>query len=124
MAKKKHRRRPSKAKRADKYDLYQKSVQEPSCDVDFFVRAYKDRNRRRPKLLREDFCGTFAVCCEWVKTRGRRAIGVDLDPEPLAWGREHNLEALKPTQQARVTLLQQDVRVVGGEKADVLAAQN
>ncbi|MHC5010481.1 MAG: SAM-dependent methyltransferase [Planctomycetota bacterium] len=121
---KKGRKGKSRARKADRYDLYQKSVQEPSCEVDFFDRAYRRANRRLPKVLREDFCGTFAVCCEWVKKRGRTAIGVDLDPEPLAWGREHNLSRLPAEAQKRVRLLQKDVRSVGRTKADVLAAQN
>ena len=112
------------AQKSDKYDLYQRSVQEPSCEVDFFDKVYKSIHKRKPKVLREDFCGTFAVCCEWVKTSGRTATAVDLDPEPLAWGREHNLTQLKPSAQKRVRILQDDVRTVDETKVDVLAAQN
>lgn len=126
MAKQKKKRRsgPTQADRADKYTLYQKTVQEPAHEVEFFDRVYAEFNRRAPKVLREDFCGTFAICCEWAKKRGRRAIGVDLDPEPLAWGRAHNLAKLTPTQQDRVQIRQEDVRQVSRPKADVLAAQN
>lgn len=116
--------KPTLAERADRYDLYQKSVQEPSCEIDFFDKAYKRLRGRKPVVLREDFCGTFAVSCEWVKKRGRRAICVDIDPEPLAWGREHNLPELKPSARERLTILQQDVRTVGDEKVDVLCAEN
>jgi len=72
------------ASQADKYTLYQQAVQEPDHEVEFFDRVYRARHKRLPKVLREDFCGTFAVCCEWVKKPGRVAIGVDLDPEPPA----------------------------------------
>ena len=114
------------AKTADRHMLYQLSVQEPEHEIEFFDRAYREcsGNRRSPKVLREDFCGTFAVCCEWVKKRGRTAMGVDLDPEPLEWGRSHNLSALTPSQQKQVTLVEDDVRTVSRTKADVLAAQN
>lgn len=124
MAKQKKQR--FTAKTADKYTLYQLSVQEPEHEVEFFDRVYREcsRSKKAPKVLREDFCGTFAVCCEWVKKRGRTAVGVDLDPEPLAWGREHNLALLTPNQQQQVTLVQDDVRSVSRTKADVLAAQN
>lgn len=118
-------RKPSKASRVDRYDLYQQSVQVPEYEVQFFDRVYKAEFGQRPQVLREDFCGTFAICCEWVKKAAdRRAIGVDLDPEPLAWGREHNLAKIKPAQQQRVTLMQDDVRSVAGPKADVVAAEN
>jgi cyclopropane fatty-acyl-phospholipid synthase-like methyltransferase len=110
---------------ADKYDLYQRSVQSPECDVGFFLRTFKTYYGRPPLVLREDFCGTAAVCCEWVEShKDRRAIGVDLDPEPLSWGKKHNLARLSDEARARVSLLEADVRAVRGPKADVIAAQN
>jgi len=117
--------KPTRAGKADKYKLYLKSVQEPDHEVDFLARAYKAAYGRGPKVLREDFCGTYAVCCRWVNSGPQRqAIGVDFDPQPLAWGTEHNLSKLDPGQRKRVSLIQADVRDVTGPKADVLAAQN
>ena len=79
------------ASKADKYKCYLASVQSPEHEIDFFNQAFKEEFGRKPKTLREDFCGTFAVCCEWVRgNRKRSAIAVDLDPEPLAWGKKHN----------------------------------
>jgi SAM-dependent methyltransferase len=113
------------AQTADRYKLYLKAVQAPEHEVDFFNRVYKREYGSRPKLLREDFCGTYAICCEWVKShKDCKAIGVDLDPEPLAWGQTHNFVKLKDEQQKRVTIYQADVREVNGTKADVLAAEN
>ena len=115
----------TQADEADKYTLYLKSVQEPEHEVGFLDRAFKGFYGRSPRVLREDFCGTYAVCCEWVKSDPKRkAIGVDIDPEPLSWGSEHSLPKLDPEQQQRVQLIQADVRDVTGPKADVLAAQN
>lgn len=112
------------AEQADKFDCYQKSVQSPEHEVEFFEQAFKDAYRRKPYSLREDFCGTFAVCCEWVKSnRKRTALGVDLCPETLQWGRDNNLASLTASQQARVQLLEQDVRKKN-DPVDVLAAQN
>ena len=45
-------------------------------------------------------------------------------PEPLAWGREHNLTQLSPEQAERLTLIQGDVRDPRDFKVDVIAAQN
>ena len=113
------------AEKADKYDCYQQSVQSPEHEVEFFEQVFRDAFHRKPFTLREDFCGTFAVCCEWVKSnRQRTAVGVDLDPEPLKWGKQHNLKQLNKTQQSRVKLLKQDVRKTNRPKVDVLAAQN
>ena len=123
-AKGKSKSKKTLADKADKYKLYQKSVQEPEHEMDFFDQAFKDAFGRKPMVLREDFCGTFSVCCEWCKTDGRTAYGVDLDPEPLDWGKANNLAKLKPAQQERVTLIQDDVRTNTTPRADILAAQN
>lgn len=113
------------ASAADRYTLYLASVQAPSHEVGFFQRVFKREFGRPAHVLREDFCGTAAVCYEWVKgDANRRAIGVDLDPEPLQWGREHLAADLSESARARVTLLQDDVRAISGAKADILAAQN
>ena len=113
------------ADRADRYALYGLSVQEPSNEVEFFTKTYKQLNGRAPRILREDFCGTHAVCCEWVKLhKDNIAVGVDLDPEPLAWGKANLQAKLSDAQRDRITLFEDDVRTKGAVKADVLAAQN
>jgi hypothetical protein len=113
------------AERADKFDCYQRSVQTPEHEVEFFEQAYREAFKKKPFALREDFCGTFAVCCEWVASHSKRtAVGVDLCPETLQWGREHNLAKLNSTQQKRVRLVEQDVRRRNRPTVDVLAAQN
>lgn len=118
-------KKKTRAEKADKYVCYQKSVQSPEHEVEFFDFAFKDFYGRKPTTLREDFCGTFSVCCKWVKAgRNRTAVGVDLDPEPLDWGRKHNLSKLSGAQQSRVRLIQDDVRKASRPQVDVLAAQN
>ena len=130
MSKQKDRKKKSdKASQAAKYRCYQLSVQEPSHEVDFFLQAFEERFKRKPAHLREDFCGTFAICCEWAKRDAKNtALGVDLDPEPLAWGKDHNLAKINAQQQKRVTIIEDDVRkkmrVGQSPRADVLAAQN
>ena len=110
---------------ADKYELYLRSVQSPENEVSFFTRAFHTNYGRTPLVLREDFCGTAAVCCEWVKSRNdRSAIGIDLDPEPLAWGMENNVSKLDDDERRRVKLLEEDARNVRRKKADVVTAQN
>lgn len=113
------------AETADKFLCYQKSVQSPGHEVEFFEQAFHDAFGRKPYSLREDFCGTFAVCCNWVDSNKRRtAVGVDLCDETLQWGRDNNLAKLTEKQQTRVSLLLEDVRVPSTPTVDVLAAQN
>ncbi|MEM9347370.1 MAG: class I SAM-dependent methyltransferase [Planctomycetota bacterium] len=123
--KKKKAGEPTLADRADRYALYGLSVQEPSNEAEFFTKTYKTLHGREPRVLREDFCGTHAVCCEWVKLHEDNvAYGVDLDPEPLAWGKANLQPALSDEQRSRIKLYEDDVRSAAEVKADVLAAQN
>jgi SAM-dependent methyltransferase len=86
---------------------------------------YRNLNKAEPTTLREDFCGTFALCCEWVKLdEAKRAIGLDLDPEPLAYGAETYLKELAEEQQKRVKTIQANVLNRGNAKADIICAFN
>ena len=118
------KKRQTMAQGADKYALYRLAVQDPAHEVDMFQRFYKDAFQRVPRTLREDFCAAAAVCCEWVnRGKDRTAIGVDLDPEPLAYGRTHYLSQLDDDAQARVQLLEENVLDCEAT-AEVVAAQN
>ena len=111
--------------RADRYALYQRSVQDPEADIEFMVDTFKRHFKRAPRLLREDFCAAAHTACTWVtQHRENRAWGVDLYPEPLAWGRAHNVSRLTPSQSARLVLQQQNVLDPHQEKVDIVAAQN
>ena len=113
------------ADKADKYDCYQQSVQEPEHEIDIFDQAFREAYNRKALKLREDFCGTFAVCCYWVESDSKRsAWGVDLCEETLQWGKNNNLNKLKEKDSRRVTVMEQDVRERSTPQVDVLAAQN
>lgn len=122
---KRKKKKPTLAEQADRFDCYQQSVQVPEHEVEFFEQAFRDEFDRKPLSLREDFCGTFAVSCEWVASNTRRtAVAVDLCEETLGWGREHNLSRLNESQQERVKILTQDARTRNRPPVDVVAAQN
>jgi cyclopropane fatty-acyl-phospholipid synthase-like methyltransferase len=107
------KKRPKKpqltAKNADKHTCYQLSVQAADVEVRFIDRIYRKLRGKAPLTLREDFCGTALVCAEWVRKKGRTAVGIDLDPDVLAWGIEHNLRPIGEPGD-RVTLLQKNVQ--------------
>jgi cyclopropane fatty-acyl-phospholipid synthase-like methyltransferase len=124
MAKRK-KKRPTMAKSADRHHLYELSVQCSEAEIDFVDDTFKKLRGRRAKLLREDFCGTANVCCEWVRRRkGNKAVGVDLDGEVLQWGRDHRLSQLKPAQKKRITLIQKNVLTVETEPMEIISAMN
>jgi len=118
-------KKPRKADTADRHALYEQSVQSTEFEYEFIDDNFKRIRGRKARRLREDFCGTAQMCCEWVRGRkSNHAVGVDLDPEVLQWAREHNVAALKPEEQARVTLLQEDVLAVKTDPVDIVLAMN
>jgi Methyltransferase domain len=118
-------REQSQAEQVDLYDLYEAAVQDPAGDVALLQRMYRTYYDREPHLLREDFCGTAALCCAWVKAdAGNRAWGIDIDPGPLAWARRKSFPKLGPELSSRVALLQGDVREVKHEAVDVTVGFN
>ncbi len=113
------------ARTADKYVLYEKAVQNVDFEVYMMERFYKKYRNKKPSFLKEDFCGTFSLCCEWVKrSKDYRALGVDLDPKALAWGRKNNLKRLEPEEQDRIELKQANVLEVIRPRVDIIAAFN
>ena len=110
----------------DKYEFYSKAVQSPDEDVRFYRRIYKSlRGGKKPTVLREDFSGTGAICCEWVKLdKANRSCGLDLDLEPMTYGREHYIAKLTKHQQNRIALIQKNVLSPGLPRADIAVAVN
>jgi SAM-dependent methyltransferase len=105
----KDKRRRSMAQRADRHVLYQRSVQCVEAEVDFVDSTYRTLRGRFGTVLREDFCGTASTACEWVKRRrSNLAFGVDIDPDVLAWGSQHNVDKLG-AHAKRVSLICDDV---------------
>jgi SAM-dependent methyltransferase len=116
---------PSLADKADRYRCYELSVQCAEAEVDFIDQNFRRLRGRDARLLREDFCGTASICCEWVeRCRTNRAVGVDIDPEVLDWARTNNLSVLASHAAKRVHLVQDDVLRVDGASPDVVAALN
>lgn len=123
----KHKKRRCRtiAQTADRHYLYEKSVQNTAVDYDFVNKAFRKLRERKPTSLREDFCGTARMCREWVSRRKlNTAVGVDLDTEVLGWGRKHNINPLKSSQQLRIQLKNENVLTVDTTPVDVVMAMN
>lgn len=111
------------ARNADRHELYQRAVQRVDREAGFLARTFERIAGRPAMRLREDFCGTALLCAEWVKKRGRTAVGIDVDREVLAWGAAHNLAPLGEKAK-RVRLLRQDVRARCPGRFDLGVALN
>ncbi|RPJ45204.1 MAG: class I SAM-dependent methyltransferase, partial [Candidatus Latescibacterota bacterium] len=109
---------------ADKHRLYEMSVQDPSEEIRFIRRVYRKRFGSYPSLLREDFCGTAAVCCRWATISPRnRAVGIDLNHSIISWARRHHLHAIG-TAADRVRLVRGDVLRPPAFRPHVVVAMN
>ena len=89
------KKKPTQAQRADRHDLYERAVQDVESEIDFVVQTWGELRKRPLRKLREDFSGTCATSCEFVR-RGRthEAWCVDIDDavmdellavDPAAW---------------------------------------
>ncbi len=117
--------RPKLTPTSDAHVLYEEAVQAPEHESGFLDRLFQRTTGRRAGLLREDFCGTAALACAWVRRgRAHRALGIDLDPPTLHWAEAHNLAALNDEQRQRIALVQSDVLQVRRPRADMIAALN
>lgn len=112
------------AAKADKHELYERSVQDTEMDIDFMVRTFKREQGRAPLFLREDFCGTAKLCADWVhKKPERKAWGLDLHAPTLAYGTKKHLAPIGKDAE-RVTLLKKNVMERIDTKVDITVAFN
>lgn len=116
------------ARTADRYALYQGSVQDPDSELEFLEKVCREFKRPRPTLIREDFCGTALIAATWVKRRrGNRAIGVDLHRDTVRVQSKRNTKDLTDEQRSRLTLLCDNVlspKLVSGPKVEAVLALN
>ncbi len=110
---------------ADRHELYERAVQCVESEIDFVDAMYKKLRGRRASLLREDFCGTANTSCEWVRRRDtNKAVGVDIDPNPMNWGKANHIAKLSAEQQKRITLKRANVLENAGGNFDIVLAMN
>ena len=113
------------AERADIHELYEESVQNVGDEVNTVRTIFKQLRGRDAFSLREDFCGTASFCCAWAKSSARHtAVGIDIDPEVLEWGRNNRVAKLTEVQRARVRLVNSDVMTAETEPVDLVSAFN
>lgn len=117
--------RAKKKSLGDKYHFYQLGVQSPDVDVALLQQVYRQVRGRAATHFREDFCGTAATLCAWLE-QGKKFTGEgwDIDPEPLAWGRKHNLKPLGKNRQQRAKLCTGDAREPSLRAPDIRCAFN
>ena len=122
---KKKARRATVHAEFDKYFYYLNSVQAPENDVRFMRDTYRELRGKYPFIMREDFCGTHALSCEWVKLNSKnKSYGIDLDLEPILYGQKNYASKLTAKQRENIQILQTDVLNPGLPKADIICSMN
>lgn len=117
--------KPTMADEADIHELYELSVQNVEHEIEFLQATFRDIRGRTAYVFREDFCGTASASCQWVRQGADyQAIGVDIEPSVLDWGRKNRLSKLPTADQARVSLIESDVMTVETPAVDLMAAFN
>tara|TARA_B100000927_G_scaffold185545_1_gene149419 strand:- start:607 stop:897 length:291 start_codon:yes stop_codon:yes gene_type:complete len=76
------------AQKADRYQLYEESVQNVEFEVNFYKKMFKRTNNREATSLREDFCASAKISVEWVKkSSSAKSYAVDLDKKVLDYAK-------------------------------------
>ena len=108
-----------------KFKIYEEAVQSPRWQVEYLPQFHTWLVGTQPTSMREDFCGTGKISCEWIKlSKKNKAVGLDLDLETLQYAKEVNCADLTKEQLTRVRFLKQDVMKPTREKFDWVGAYN
>jgi len=125
--KNKHQKLPKyrfTAATADKYELYQLSVQSPEEDAEFLADVFQAERGRPARHFREDFCGTALLTASWIqRDPANTAEGFDIDPEPVEWGQARHFAEMGEAAK-RATIHIKDARAPSARAPDVRCAQN
>jgi SAM-dependent methyltransferase len=115
----------SLASRADKFQLYMDSVQNPDFEVDFIMKAYTKEFKLPPTHLREDFSGTSVISYHWIKLNDKNhAVAVDNDSKPLKWCEINFLNKLESSERQRIRFIEGDVKEDDKKRVDTICALN
>ena len=112
----------------NKHYFYEQTVQNPPETISLIRKICSEVGQGTYLNLREDFCGTGKISCEWVKSKPEaKATGIDLSAEVLGQAMDRHVSKLTENQRSRIRFLEGDV--VNGSNAsgstfDVIHAGN
>ena len=113
------------AKNADKYKLYEESVQNVDFEIEFYTSMFKKYSKREGRLLREDFSATAKISQEWVKKNKQNvAYAIDLDKKILDYAKEIARTELTQDQGDRVNYIIANSQTYSMSNVDIISACN
>jgi hypothetical protein len=109
----------------EKHKLYESSVQNHENDINLINENFFSYFNKYPLSLREDFGGTGLLACGWVaQSDEHQAWAIDLDPEPIAYGKETHYKKLPENAKSRIKYIEGNVLDNFSFKTDVAVAFN
>ena len=113
------------AKTANKYDLYEESVQSVDFEIDFVNKMFKKYNKSSCSSLREDFCASASISVAWVKNKaGNTAYAIDLDNKILKVAKSNMQKSLSKEELKRISLIKGNSQTKLTPKVDCVSALN
>ena len=113
------------AKTANKYDLYEESVQNVDFEVEFISKIYKKKNKTVCQSIREDFCASAKISSAWVQNkRNNVAYAVDSDQKILDFAKRNFQSSMSTDELKRIKLLKGDSKLLQTPKVDCVSAFN
>ena len=113
------------AKTANKYDLYEESVQSVDFEIDFVNKMFKKYNKSSCSSLREDFCASASISVAWVKNKaGNTAYAIDLDNKILKVAKSNMQKSLSKEELKRISLIKGNSQTQLTPKVDCVSALN
>ena len=113
------------AKTANKYDLYEQSVQNVDFEVEFISKTFKKYNKSECTTLREDFCASAKISSAWVKSNPKTiSYAIDLDDDILRFAKKEFAGSLEKHQLSRVKLIKGNSLTKKTPKVDCVSAFN
>ena len=113
------------AKTANKYDLYEESVQNVDFEVEFISKIYKRKNKIKCKSIREDFCASAKISSAWVKdNKNNIAYAVDFDQKILDFAKTSFSKNMSRDELDRLKLIKGNSLTKQTAKVDCVSAFN
>ena len=113
------------AKTANKYDLYELSVQNVDFEVEFISKTFKKYNKLECMSVREDFCASAKISSAWVKNSSKNtAYAIDLDENILQFAEKECLNSLDEDELNRIKLIKGNSQTKQTPKVDCVSAFN
>ena len=113
------------AKTANKYDLYEESVQNVDFEIEFISKIFKRKNKTICRSIREDFCASAKISSAWVQNKVNNiAYAVDLDQKILDFAKKTFESSMSKDELKRIKLMKGDSKLMQTPKVDCVSAFN